>query len=188
MLFSIILSLGTNSVITLNSHSPQTFIHTSASFLYAVSDRLGQPDTHFRHFMWWMYNLLYHPPAGLCSQRCCIWASYKNLFSPPYFFFLSSFLPPPHLSLSPLLPLFLSSFCRRQALSVCHTRTWQAARVHLCKFRLKRSEIVPPHFLLIKISAHVAMIFLWGFSCCSTRPWKTRQGERKTFQLMCSHA
>ena len=81
--------------------------------------------------------------------------------------------PPP-----PSTPLSLS---QSQTPSVCHTRTWQAARVHLCKFILKRSEIVPPHFLLIKISAHVAMIFLRGFSCCSTRPWKTRQGERETF-------
>lgn len=91
--------------------------------------------------------------------------------------FPSSFYSPsPRLSPSPPPPL--SSFCHRQTPSVCHTTTWQAARVRLCKFILKRSAIVPPHFLLIKISAHVAMIFLRGFFLAARRDLEKQDKER----------
>lgn len=52
----------------------------------------------------------------------------------------------------------------------------------------KRDETAPPYFPLIKVSCHVATVFLRGLSRCSTRPWKTQQGERQTFfGLMCAH-
>lgn len=74
----------------------------------------------------------------------------------------------------------ISPLDHRETSSVHHTATRQAARVHLCKFILRRSKIVPPHFLLIKISVHVAVIFLWGFFvlCNKTLKNKTRRGEK----------
>lgn len=91
----------------------------------------------------------------------------------------------PHLSPIPLsLPLSLS---QADALSVSHKDLTSGESPSVQIYTKKETRLCRPISPWLKFQCTSPWYSSGAFPSCSTRPWKTRQGERKTFQLMCAH-